>query len=388
MDTEDAEVGSADASGLRRILLWGTYDLGKPRTRVLRDGLGALGYEVTDIHTDIWGGNEDKSQLKRGKMVINLLRMLLAYPPLIWRYLRAPDHDIVLVPYLGQFDVIVLWPFARLRGKPIVWDMFLSLYDTLVNDRRLAAPRAPKAMILKLVEQLGCRAADLILLDTPAHARYIERLFALRPGRTAAFPVGAEPAAFPRLPLPQRRRGPTRLLFYGQMIPLHGIDTILAAALSPRGRQRHWTLIGTGQELAKVTAALSGAGAEHIDWRPWVRYDELTAEIGRADICLGIFGSSEKAASVVPNKVYQTLLSGRSLITRDSPALREAFGATHPGLRLVPPSSPDGLLDAVELLERDGFPALPAELVTLASPAEVARAFVAAVQPVLRGHKS
>jgi hypothetical protein len=257
-----------------------------------------------------------------------------------------------------------------------------------VNDRRRAAPRAPKAMILKLVEQLGCRAADLILLDTPTHARYIERLFALRPGRTAAFPVGAEPAAFPRLPLLQRRRGPTRLLFYGQMIPLHGIDTILAAALSPRGRQRHWTLIGTGQELAKVTAALSGAGAEHIDWRPWVRYDELTAEIGRADICLGIFGSSEKAASVVPNKVYQTLLSGRSLITRDSPALREAFGATHPGLRLVPPSSPDGLLDAVELLERDGFPALPAELVTLASPAEVARAFVAAVQPVLRGHKS
>jgi hypothetical protein len=388
MGTEDAEVGSADASGLRRILLWGTYDLGKPRTRVLRDGLGALGYEVTEVHTDIWGGNEDKSQLKRGKMVINLLRMLLAYPPLIWRYLRAPDHDIVVVPYLGQFDVIMLWPFARLRGKPIVWDMFLSLYDTLVNDRRLAAPRAPKAMILKLVEKLGCRAADLILLDTPAHARYIERLFALRPGRTAAFPVGAEPAAFPRLPLLQRRRGPTRLLFYGQMIPLHGIDTILAAALSPRGRQRHWTLIGTGQELAKVTAALSGAGAEHIDWRPWVRYDELTAEIGRADICLGIFGSSEKAASVVPNKVYQTLLSGRSLITRDSPALREAFGATHPGLRLVPPSSPDGLLDAVELLERDGFPALPAELVTLASPAEVARAFVAAVQPVLRGHKS
>lgn len=373
---------------LRRILLWGTYDLGTPRTRVLRDGLEALGYEVSEVHVNIWRGHEDKSQLKRGTMARKLLRMFLAYPVLVWRYLRASDHDIVLIPYLGQFDVIVLWPFARLRGKALVWDMFLSLYDTVVNDRRLAAPRAPKALFLKLVERLGCRAADLVLLDTQSHARYIERLFALPQGKMGAFPVGAEPAAFQRLAPPLRGDRPTRLLFYGQMIPLHGIETILVAALSPRGRQRHWTLIGTGQDLAKVTAALSGSMADHVDWRPWVPYAELTDEIGRADICLGIFGSSEKAASVVPNKVYQTLLSGRSLITRDSPALREAFGTPHPGLRLVAAGSPDALMDAVGELERDGFPALPPELMTLATPTEVARAFVAAIQPVLKGKRS
>jgi hypothetical protein len=375
------------APGRRRILLWGTFDLGTPRTRVLRDGLKALGYELSEVHVDIWGGHKDKSQLTRATMARRLLRMCLAYPVLIWRYLRAPDHDIVLVPYLGQFDVIVLWLFARLRGKVIVWDMFLSLYDTVVNDRRLAAPGSLKARLLQLVERLGCRAADLVLLDTPTHARYIERLFGLRPGKTGAFPVGAEPAAFLRLPPPQRGDRPTRLLFYGQMIPLHGIETILAAALSPRGRQRHWTLIGTGQDLAKVTAALSGATADHVDWRPWVPYAELSDEIGRADICLGIFGTSEKAASVVPNKVYQALLSGRSLITRESAAMREAFGTPHPGLRLVAAGSPDALMDAVDALERDGFPVLPPELITLATPTEVARAFVAVVQPVLRGKR-
>jgi glycosyltransferase involved in cell wall biosynthesis len=388
MDTKASEAGSALPSGLRRILFWGTYDLGKPRTRILRDGLEALGYEVTEVHADIWGGHQDKSQLKRGQMIFALLRMLLAYPKLIWRFLRAPKHDIVLVPYLGQFDVIVLWPFARLRGMPIVWDMFLSLYDTLVNDRRLATPSAPKAVCLRLIERLGCRAADLVLLDTPTHARYIERLFALLPGRAGAFPVGAERDAFKRLPPTEHHDGPSRLLFYGQMIPLHGIETILAAALSPRGRQRHWTLIGTGQEAGKVTAALGGDFVHHIDWRPWVPYDQLTVEIGRADICLGIFGTSEKAASVVPNKVYQTLLSGRPVITRDSPALREAFGGPHPGLRLVASGSADALMDAVELLERDGFPVLPEDQIAIATPADVARAFVAAVQRVQRGKTS
>lgn len=367
---------------LPRILIWGTYDLGKPRTRVLRDGLKAIGCEVREIHADVWAGHEDKSQLSRGKMALMLLRVLMAYPGLLWRYLRAPDHDLVLVPYLGQFDVVVLWPWARLRRKPIVWDMFLSLYDTVVNDRGLAGPRSPAALALKLVERLGCRAADLVILDTPAHARHVARLFDLPTGKTAAVPVGAEPKAFRRLPPVYRADRPTRLLFYGQMIPLHGIETILAAALSPRGRLRRWRLVGAGQDSPKVRAALSLPGSEHIDWLPWVPYPELSNEIARADICLGIFGQSEKAASVVPNKVYQVLLSGRSLITRDSPAMREAFGGEHPGLRLVPAASPGALLDAVEELEREGFPVASPDKIVVAGPEEVARCFAAAVQNI------
>ncbi len=364
------------------ILIWGTYDLGKPRTRILRDGLKAIGCDVIEVHVDVWAGNEDKSQLPHRVMVRRLLRVVMAYPRLAWRFLRAPDHDVVLVPYLGQFDVIVLWPLARLRRTPVVWDMFLSLYDTVVNDRKLATAGSLTGMGLKLLERLGIRAADLVLLDTPAHARHIARLFDLPPGKTASVPVGAEPTAFPRLSRSRQVLGPTRLLFYGQMIPLHGVDTILAAAMSPRGRRLRWRLIGTGQDIAKVTAAVSRDGAEHIDWLPWVPYAELSNEIERADICLGIFGKSEKAASVVPNKVYQVLLSGRSLITRDSPAMREAFGGEHPGLRLVPAGSPDALLDAVEAFEREGFPVVSAEGVVVDGPESVARCFAEAVQGI------
>lgn len=376
--------GALPPEPLRRIVLWGSYDLGKPRIRILRDGLLANGVAVTEIHADIWAGQEDKSRLSAGRVLMAGLRLALAYPGLIWRYLRTADHDLVLVPYLGQFDVLVLWPFAWLRRKPVVWDMFISLYDTVVNDRRLRPSRSPVAWVLWLVEWLGTRAAARVVIDTTAHARHIARLFGLAPDRIAAVPVGAEPGTFRRQPMPPREGRPIRILFYGQMIPLHGIGTILAAALSDRGRARDWTLIGSGQESHLVAAALGQVAAKHVTWRDWVPYAGLTDEIARADICLGIFGASDKAASVVPNKVYQCLVSGRPLVTRDSPALREAFGAGHPGLELVPPADPVALLDAIDRLEAAGFPVLPADRLTQAGPAEVARAFQVVVAPLLK----
>ncbi len=44
---------------------------------------------------------------------------LVSFPGLIWRYLRAPAHDAVIVGYMGHLDVLVLWPLARSRRDPM-----------------------------------------------------------------------------------------------------------------------------------------------------------------------------------------------------------------------------------------------------------------------------
>jgi glycosyltransferase involved in cell wall biosynthesis len=75
-------------------------------------------------------------------------------------------------------------------------------------------------------------------------------------------------------------------------------------------------------------------------------------EIADADIVLGIFGISEKAARVVPNKVYQAMSVGRCVITRDSPALREMFV---PGrhLAVCPPGDAAALAETILALRDD-----------------------------------
>ena len=371
---------------VRRVVFWGTYDLGKPRTRILRDGLREIGVEVVEIHANVWAGHEDKSQAKRGALLSVAIRVLLAYPALIWRYLRAPAHDAVIIPYLGQLDVLVFRPFAWLRRRPVAWDMFISLYDTVVCDRRLARPGGVIARALRALEWCACRAADKVLLDTPAHARRIVGLFGLSEDRICAVPVGAEPDAFARLPARERDGGPVRVLFYGQLIPLHGVGTILEAALSERGRKHQWHLIGSGQERARVEAALADVQATHITWEKWCPYEALTDAIAQSDVCLGIFGASDKAASVVPNKVYQALLAGRSVVTRRSAAMEEAISPPHPGLVLVEHSDPEALLDGIDALAAEGCPALSEDRLRTATPAEIAHRLLTELKPLTEGN--
>lgn len=334
-----------------RIVYWGTYDLGKPRNRILLRGLRENDVEVIEIHADVWSGIEDKSGLAGGRRRLGLLlRWLFRYPLLVARYLCAPRHDAVMVGYLGQIDVLVLWPFARLRGVPIVWDAFLSLYDTMVADRRMLSPRHPAARGLFALEWLACRVVHRIILDTQAHAEYFAAKFGIAPERFAVAFVGVEPEAFPPRPSsdPHRDPGaPLTVLFYGQFIPLHGIETILRAAQMTAGDAIDWVLVGRGQEEARIRAMIDSGPDARLRWVPWVPYAELKDWIHRADVCLGIFGDSDKAARVIPNKVFQILATGTPLITRDSPAIRELLSPDTDGVWLIPPADPAALAMAV-----------------------------------------
>jgi len=342
------------SSSPHRVVLWGTYDLGKPRTRILIRGLGEAGVELIQCHVDVWSGIEDKANIAGWRKIAAVLgKLILAYPILIWRYLRLPRHDVVLVGYLGHLDVIVLWPFAALRGVPVVWNAFLSLYETVVEDRQMVGPCHPLAWLVWAWDWLACRAADLVLLDTLAHARWFQSEFKLQLGRTDAVFVGAEPDAFAPLPnAGAETGGPIRVLFYGQFIPLHGIETIVAAAARTAPDRYSWTIIGTGQEDARIRKLLEAHPIPHLRWITWVPYAQLRESIATADICLGIFGQSGKAARVIPNKVFQVIAAGRPLVTRDSPAMRELVTSDTPGIHLVRAGDADSLLAGIAELAR------------------------------------
>jgi glycosyltransferase involved in cell wall biosynthesis len=337
-----------------RVLCWGTGDKGKPRNRILIAGLRSAGVDVDEIHYDLWSGIEDKSQLRTPDRLARYLRWIAAYPSLLVRFLVAPRPDVILLSYPAQIDVLVIWLAAKMRNVPILMDLFISLYDTIVIDRRLAPPRSLKGRALWWMERTAIRAADQVIVDTTAHARYIEELFQMPQGSVGNVPVGVESSEFPRLAalLPDGR---PKLLFYGQLIPLHGIETVLEAALSARGQAYDWTIIGSGQDEPKVAARLGSNPPNHVHWIPWVPYAELNDWIAKSDICLGIFGGSRKAASVVPNKAYQALSSGRHVVSRTSPAMLEL--GPDPGITLVEPESPTALLEGIERALAGGCPA-------------------------------
>lgn len=301
---------------------------------------------MIECRTDVWHQVRDKSRIGMVRWLGLLARLLSAYPLLIWRYLRLPKHDWVLLGYPAIPDVFVIRLFAWLRGAGVAMDWFLSAYDTVVQDRRMVERKHPLAMLLWSVEWLAVRAADTVFMDTDAHARRMERMFGLQEGRCRSVWVGVERDAF-------TLRGNAnhdgfegdglRVLFYGQFIPLHGASTIVEAARLLRDEPVQWLMIGSGQESAQIRRQLDAQPLPRLRWLEWVAYEQLIEHIAAAELCLGIFGISDKAGSVIPNKVFQAIAAGKPIATRDSPAIRELLAHSPPCAYLVAANDPVAL---------------------------------------------
>jgi glycosyltransferase involved in cell wall biosynthesis len=309
-----------------KVLYFGTYDRASPRNTQVISCLRRAGVTVVERHQEVWGRHNWSVGLR------GLARVLRAEGSLARR--REDDADVVVVGYPGHFDM----PAARrvARGRPVVFNPLVSLHDTLVGDRARFRPRSAAAAVLRGVDNLAFRGADLVVADTEAHAAFFRSAFGLAEVRVAVALVGAdEPLFQPGWHPPE----PFHALFVGKLIPLHGVETILAAAaLAPEVAFR---IVGDGQLAGMLERR--PANVVHV---PWIPYEELPEAYRAAGCALGVFGTGRKAARVIPNKVFQALACARPVVTADTPAARELLTDGVDAL-LVPPGDPAALADAV-----------------------------------------
>src|SRR5436190_200213 len=317
-----------------RVLYFGTYDRDYPRNAQVISCLRGAGVDVVERHESVWEGRRESWQAGVGTAA----RLAVAE----LRLLRQPhaEFDVVLVGYPGHLDLTAARRAAR--GRPVVFNPLVSLTDTFVSDRRRFRPGSPPARALAAIDRRALRAADLTVADTRANAAYLAGLAGLPPERVEHCFVGAEERLFRPGWSPQE---PFTFLFVGKLIPLHGLETILAAAReAPELRIR---LVGTGQ-----LDALLETRPPNVEWVPWVEYDQLSGELHQAGAALGIFGTSDKARRVIPNKAFQALACGTPLVTADTPAARELLAHDESAL-LVPPGDAPALAAALRRLAGD-----------------------------------
>jgi glycosyltransferase involved in cell wall biosynthesis len=317
-----------------RVLYFGTYERDYPRNAQVISCLRRAGVDVAEHHVPVWDGRRDSWRAGAGAA----LRLAAAELQLLQ---RPPDgYDAVIVGYPGHFDL----PAARraARGRSVVFNPLVSLSDTFVADRARFRPGSPAARALEAVDRLAFRSADLVVADTRAHADHLAHLAGLPRNRVEVAFVGAEERIFAPGWAPA---DPFTVLFVGKLIPLHGLETVLAAARS--APELHLRLVGSGQldELVRTRP-------ENVEWVPWVEYELLQQELHRAGCALGIFGTSAKAARVIPNKAFQALACGTPLVTADTPGARELLVDGESAL-LVPPGDPDALAGALRRLADD-----------------------------------
>jgi glycosyltransferase involved in cell wall biosynthesis len=330
-----------------RVLLAGTFDPDFARNRVIRSLLERQGFDVEVARSELWGRQRhllvDQSKARL------LARALAAYPALVSRAVRSHRPDLILVPYPGYLDMPFIAPVARARRVPLLFDTFISLYDTIVEDRGLRSRTSAVGRVAHAADTIGCRLADLVLCDTPAHADYFAGAAGVDRERFRVLWLGAQEDVF--RPVPDVTPTPDLVVFHGTFVPLQGLATIVRAAKLLEQDGIRFRIIGDGQERPTVDALVHDLGTRNVELPGRVPLADVPREIAAGTLCLGIFGTSAKADRVVPNKVFEYLAVGRPVVTGDTAGIRAAFPDGE--VATVPPGDAEALAGAIRGLLAD-----------------------------------
>jgi glycosyltransferase involved in cell wall biosynthesis len=334
-----------------RTIIFGTYDTAMhPRIATIAEGLAARGFDVAECNIPLGLTTADRVEMlakpwKVGGLVARLANRWLGLARKARKLNKAGKPDAVVVGYLGHFDVhLARLLYPRWRGTPIVLDHLISAANT-AKDRRIAGGGL-KQRLLVLIDAAALRAADVVVVDTEEHLeivpeKYRSKAVVVHVGAPAPWPAAARDRS-------ADAGGPLKVVFYGLYTPLQGTPVIGEALGRIAGAPVEVTMIGRGQDEAETKRA--AAGNQSVRWLDWVPAAELPALVAAHDVCLGIFGTGDKALRVVPNKVFQGAAAGCAVITSDTAPQRRVLGDA---AVLVPPGDPAALADALLRLADD-----------------------------------
>lgn len=309
-----------------KVCYWGTYDKEYPRNKTIILGLRKNGVEVIECHEPIWKSTQEKiAKASSGWLDIKLIgRWIIVYLKLIFRFFKEKERfDFIFIGYSGHFDIFLAKILSKIKKIPLVFDAFLSIYEAFVVDRPAIKPNSVKAKILYWVDKYSCKLADIVLLDTNEHINYFCHTFNLSQARFRRSFIGASEALFyPREPT--KKKDSFLVIHFGRYIPLHGLTYIVKAAKELESyKDIYFQFIGSGEEYESTVKLAKELGLKRVEFIEFVKPQELVNYISKADICLGIFGHTDKAKRVIPNKVYEALAMAKPVITGNSPAANE-----------------------------------------------------------------
>ena len=307
-----------------KVCYWGTYDRDYSRNKILISGLRENGVEVVECHAGIWRDTAEKMAAASSSWANFrvLYRWFFAYLDLIRRFIAIKEIDFMVVGYSGHFDVFVAKLLSTVRRVPLVFDAFLSLYDSLVIDRKVVKKGSMKCKFLYYVDKYSCKLADIVLLDTNQHIDYFVSEFGLPREKFQRILIGADEKIFYPIEK-EEKNNPFTVIHFGKYIPLHGMPYIIRAAKELENQNIHFQLIGSGDEYGSSVKLAEELKLKNVEFIEFLDQEELRAYIHNADVCLGIFGNTDKARRVVPNKVYETMAMKKPVITGNSQAASE-----------------------------------------------------------------
>lgn len=337
-----------------RVCYFGTYRASYSRNQIMIEGLRQNGVDVVECHEPLWLGIDDRVQAASGGWLNPrfIARAVRAYWRLVKAYHKIDDYDVMVLGYPGQIDVYLARLLTRLRRKPLVLDVFMSLY-LIAWERGLTARHRFTGRLIFLLEKGALLLPELLIQDTSEYVNWLRRTFGIDSAHFELVPTGADDRLFHPIAHEKSRDGLFRVLYYGTFIPNHGVRHIVdAARLLSDEVDILFELIGQGPQKEEVMNLVQDYGLTNVSTTAWLEKEELIRRIMAADVCLGAFGTTPQSQMTIQNKIYEGLAMAKPVITGDSESVRQSLvHGTH--VYLCERADPQSLAEAICILKRD-----------------------------------
>jgi glycosyltransferase involved in cell wall biosynthesis len=318
-----------------KVCFFGIYNSEYSRNRVLMAGFRENGYDIVEC-----------------KVNPRIYDRLRKYSSLYKEYkkIKHIKFDYIIVAFPGHS---VVWFAYLLFGKKIIFDAFLSLYNSEIEDRKKHKKISLRALYFWILDWYSCSLSSVILLDTNSHIKYFVEHFNIPISKFRRVFVGTNPDIF--YPIKENVDRKFTVHFHGTYIPLQGIEYIVRTAkLLEDYEDIQFRILGNGQEYQKIQDLSQSLKIQNIKFLDKVDLAELNTYINNSDICLGIFGDGSKTDMVIPNKIYEYTACGKPVITAETSAIKELF-TNKENILLCNKSDPQSIADSIMLLYKDNI---------------------------------
>lgn len=251
-------------------------------------------------------------------------------------FIKAILSDVLYVlPVNIRLIKVALW-ISRICKTKLILEIHALLYDSLVKDQQTVACESDTAKMLKSLDVLALTQPDYLIDLAEYEIDYWADLLSVEVDKSKLFiaPLFTESISlYKKNYLPHQ---PLQICWWGTLIPLHGIETIIEAMHLLKAQSYSFTcnlfaIPPKGQEylLDKYKKLIREKGLEqHVCIRPDLRFSDGSLPnflVENCDLALGIFGTSGRARSIVPTKLIDALALGLPTLTMSTPALEEFF---------------------------------------------------------------
>lgn len=307
-----------------KVLLYGNVPSRDYRSQVLIKFLSESNYYISLIHPD--------SYIPKKIKQLYLIAKIFSRFHLVKFFIKAASVDVIyLLPMNTRFIRNAVW-VAKIFNKKLVVEMYISGYDTLVKDRKLIKDGSKKAKAVMAKDILALTKSDYIIHTAAHEVSYWEKIIGINVEKEKVFIAPICNISMLNLNRKFRQDGVLKICWWGTFIPLHGLDEILQAMKILKEKKLHFTCNLFGVNNTLFSTYVEKMQLEKLDSHVFLRKDLSFSNVSlprylvnNCDLALGIFGNTDKASNVVPNKLIEALSMGIPTLTMNSPALREFF---------------------------------------------------------------